>query len=262
MRNNVAFLCFISAIFILSSCNSVNPQEKAIESSNQQKQLVNASAENLETQGTADNSIRAVGMQKEGRLLVRPATKATVSPLGSPSCYGQETDLRWYGDYEAVWEADSEGIMILQQTDQVRPNETAQWTLSSEMEKRYEQFAEKKDEELLRKLSPLDVFKFYVKASEAGDYEVSYALFIKDPDYDIPSYQSYINDISNDKVTIERSRKMWTELKQTHELVEEIDEKSAVIWMTDGIGNPKEEKAFQLIQNREGIWKVAWMPLQ
>jgi hypothetical protein len=29
--------------------------------------------------------------------------------LGAPSCYGVETDLRWTGDYEVVWESASAG---------------------------------------------------------------------------------------------------------------------------------------------------------
>jgi hypothetical protein len=57
-----------------------------------------------------DDSIRAIGTHPDGRLLVRPTSKASVAPLGAPSCYGLETDLRWSGDYEAVWESKSDGI--------------------------------------------------------------------------------------------------------------------------------------------------------
>jgi hypothetical protein len=49
-------------------------------------------------------SIRAVGEHPSGQILVQPASLATRAPLGSPSCYGQETDLGWRGDYEAVWQ--------------------------------------------------------------------------------------------------------------------------------------------------------------
>lgn len=48
--------------------------------------------------------IRAAGLHEQGRLVVKPATQAKVAPLGAASCYGQETDLSWHGDYEAVWE--------------------------------------------------------------------------------------------------------------------------------------------------------------
>jgi hypothetical protein len=56
-----------------------------------------------------DDSIRAIGTHSDGRLLVKPASKAGAAPLGAPSCLGLETDLRWSGDYEVVWESKSEG---------------------------------------------------------------------------------------------------------------------------------------------------------
>ncbi|KRE91143.1 hypothetical protein ASG89_34450 [Paenibacillus sp. Soil766] len=56
-----------------------------------------------------DDSIRAIGTHSDGRLLVKPVSKAGVAPLGAPSCFGVETDLRWSGDYEVVWESKSEG---------------------------------------------------------------------------------------------------------------------------------------------------------
>ncbi|MBO9596823.1 MAG: hypothetical protein J7559_03230 [Cohnella sp.] len=56
-----------------------------------------------------DDSIRAIGTAPGGRLLVQPASKATVVALGAPSCYGQAEDLKWQGDYKAVWEPDDGG---------------------------------------------------------------------------------------------------------------------------------------------------------
>lgn len=67
------------------------------------------SPEGGEVKKKEDNSIRAVGTQPEGRLIVRPLSKASVAPLGVPSCYGQETDLDWDGDYEVVWESKADG---------------------------------------------------------------------------------------------------------------------------------------------------------
>lgn len=50
-----------------------------------------------------DTSVRAVGTRQEGRLTVQPASQAVQEALGAPSCYGLDTDIRWSGDYEAVW---------------------------------------------------------------------------------------------------------------------------------------------------------------
>lgn len=56
-----------------------------------------------------DASIRAIGTHADGRLLVKPQIRASVETLGAPSCYGLETDHRWTGDYELMWEAKSDG---------------------------------------------------------------------------------------------------------------------------------------------------------
>ncbi|NRF94793.1 hypothetical protein HQN89_28270 [Paenibacillus frigoriresistens] len=57
-----------------------------------------------------DDSIRAIGTHPDGRLIVRPVSNAKVATLGAPSCYGLETDFRWSGEYEVVWESTSNGI--------------------------------------------------------------------------------------------------------------------------------------------------------
>lgn len=56
-----------------------------------------------------DNSVRAIGTHQDGRLLIKPASQANVATLGAPSCYGVDTDLRWSGDYEVLWEPASGG---------------------------------------------------------------------------------------------------------------------------------------------------------
>lgn len=137
------------------------------------------------------------------------------------------------------------------------------WSFASaDIEKLYGRFAEEKDDELLRELSPLDVFRFYAKASEAGDYSTQYALYIKDSGYEVPSYKSFLNDISQDQGEADRSRQKWAELKSSYALTEEIDGNRALIRMSNGTGNVEDEKGFQLIKNKDGIWKAAWMPMQ
>ncbi|HIW35150.1 MAG TPA: hypothetical protein IAA29_20455 [Candidatus Paenibacillus intestinavium] len=166
-----------------------------------------------------------------------------------------ETLFTWQSDKFVRTECEGCGM--------ITPAFSEHWSFSStELEELYDLFAEKKDDELLRGLSPLDVFKFYVKASESGDLDTEYALFIKDPDHEVPSYNSYINDISRAQEGMERSKQMWVELKQIYGLTEELDGDSALIPISKGNGNREEEKGFQLVRNKNGIWKVAWMPMQ
>lgn len=140
----------------------------------------------------------------------------------------------------------------------------AQWLpASQEQEELYARYAEEQDEELLRGLAPLDVFRFYVKASESKDLSTQYALYIKDPGYEVPSYKTFINDISRDQDALDRSGQIWGQLQAAgYGLREEIDGDHALIRMSNGSGKPEEDKGFQLVKNRGGIWKAAWMPMQ
>ncbi|SEN03955.1 hypothetical protein [Paenibacillus sp. OV219] len=56
-----------------------------------------------------DNSVRAIGEAAGGQLIVKPASHATAVPLGAPSCYGLESDIKWQGDYEAYWATKGKG---------------------------------------------------------------------------------------------------------------------------------------------------------
>jgi len=166
----------------------------------------------------------------------------------------KETLYTWQGDKFVRTECEGCGMSV--------PAEAEQWVLSKETEELYSRFAEKKEDELLRGLSPLDVFKFYVKASEASDYETQYALFIKDSDHEVPSYKTYINEISRDQEALDRAKQMWAELKESYGLTEEIEDDQALIRISNGSGNNEEDKGFQLVKNKDGIWKAAWMPMQ
>lgn len=76
----------------------------------------------------ANVGVRAVGKSSAGTLEIRPKKDGDerISLLGAPSCYGLETDLNFWGDYEVYFRdsADHEtlvreliGIDIVQRTD-------------------------------------------------------------------------------------------------------------------------------------------------
>ncbi|MCM3782671.1 hypothetical protein M3231_06780 [Neobacillus mesonae] len=50
--------------------------------------------------------IRAIGQHTDGRLVVRENEDVKSSLMGAPSCYGLETDTKWTGNFEVVWEPD------------------------------------------------------------------------------------------------------------------------------------------------------------
>ncbi|RKN84489.1 hypothetical protein [Paenibacillus ginsengarvi] len=60
-----------------------------------------------------DVSVRAIGTHSEGLIVIKPANQAKVAALGAASCYGQETDLNWRGDYAVYWEPKTGGATSL-----------------------------------------------------------------------------------------------------------------------------------------------------
>ncbi|AKG33953.1 hypothetical protein [Paenibacillus durus] len=108
MRIKMALMVTILAL--LSACvNSVDKENLAIHVNND----TTTSSPNSSSMATEakreDNSIRAIGTNQDGRLLVKPASQANVATLGASSCLGVDSDLRWLGDYEMLWEPTSGG---------------------------------------------------------------------------------------------------------------------------------------------------------
>ncbi|WP_165452376.1 hypothetical protein [Paenibacillus thalictri] len=55
---------------------------------------------------------------------------------------------------------------------------------------------------------------------------------------------------------------MWAELKASYGLTEEVEGDRALIRISNGSGNKEDEKGFQLVKSKDGIWKAAWLPMQ
>lgn len=51
-----------------------------------------------------DSSVRAIAVHQDGKIIIKPESHASSEVLGAPSCYGLETDLKWTGDYEVLWD--------------------------------------------------------------------------------------------------------------------------------------------------------------
>lgn len=103
MKVKMALMVIMLVLF--SACtNKVEMENTAIRIDTESiKSLPDSSSAALEA-SKEDNSVRAIGIHQDGRLVIKPDTHANVSTLGAPSCYGVETDLSWSGDYEVLWE--------------------------------------------------------------------------------------------------------------------------------------------------------------
>jgi hypothetical protein len=131
--------------------------------------------------------------------------------------------------------------------------------LSEELIEIYNRFAETKDDEVLRGLRPIEIFKFYFYAYEQKDFETQYALFIQDDMYIkvFPTVSDFLSAVQSENRE-DQLKFIEEEIKNNDTLEEVINsERNAVILVSA-------EKAlgFGLTLNENGIWKVNWLPFQ
>lgn len=125
-------------------------------------------------------------------------------------------------------------------------------SLSPELDVIYQEYAIDKNDERLRGLSPLEIFQLYVKAELEGDYETQYWLYIQDKEsLQVETVKQYVNDVKK-----QGTEPLITE-HVNNPLLKEVypDEKHAYIPLEDGL-------SFGFTKDRNGIWKVNWLPLQ
>jgi SH3-like domain-containing protein len=140
---------------------------------------------------------------------------------------------------------------------------TENWLMTSEEIKGYERYAASRDENLLRGLSPIQIFRYYVQAQLNRDEKTVYALLIQDEGFTVPDYDTYINEISNDTGLAQRTWRLWDRLMMGYRLGEEVESGQATITIRPTFGGTVEDvRGFQLLRNKAGIWKVAWLPMQ
>ncbi|WP_370222621.1 hypothetical protein [Cytobacillus sp.] len=141
---------------------------------------------------------------------------------------------------------------------QLALNINAELVLPEPLNHVYKEFSLRGTDEILRGLSPAEVFQLYLFAEEIEDYSTQYALFNHDPEIGkpFPTLNHYLNAIS-ESPSIPEEQTLLHRVKNAH--LEEVisDDSSAYISISeeDGFG-------FGLSKNSEGIWKVNWMPTQ
>ncbi|SEG65244.1 hypothetical protein [Paenibacillus sp. UNC499MF] len=139
-----------------------------------------------------------------------------------------------------------------------------QWYFTQqEMSDRYEDFAKTRTDDSLKGLEPIDIFRYYVTASEKGDWETVYALLVKGSDYATPSREQYLTEIGREPDADKQAKQKWDALRKDYMLYQEISGDSASIVMTKrGSVSAEDKKGFSLTRNKAGIWKVSWLPMQ
>lgn len=142
----------------------------------------------------------------------------------------------------------------------------SKWSIPPELFPLYQSYSDTGSEEPLRGLSPLDIFRLYMLASHHQDNEILYRLLIKGEEHGTPSLEEYLADVKADPEVWKRSIVNWVMWQQSYYLQEEINGDEALIRMSprrNASGTiAEDEKAFRLVRNEDGIWKVGWLAMQ
>ncbi|MFC3771113.1 hypothetical protein [Paenibacillus sp. GCM10012303] len=126
----------------------------------------------------------------------------------------------------------------------------------------YQAFSKTKKDEMLMGIEPLDIFRIYMYASEKGDYETVYALFIQGNSYGTPSREEYLSGATKDPVIQEQSKNQWATWKKSYRLQEEVKGTQVTIRMISPDPLNRNGSSLRMIKNEKGIWKVAWPAMQ
>ncbi|MGA5688555.1 hypothetical protein [Cytobacillus pseudoceanisediminis] len=141
---------------------------------------------------------------------------------------------------------------------QLALNNNTELVLREPLNHVFKEFSLRGTDEILRGLSPSEVFQLYLFAEEIEDYYTQYALFNHDQDIGkpFPTLNHYLNAISESS-SIPEEQTLLHRVKNARLEEVIIDDSSAYISISeeDGFG-------FGLSKNSEGIWKVNWMPTQ
>lgn len=128
--------------------------------------------------------------------------------------------------------------------------------LSPEEEKQYANLKKDLDSKHLQGLEPLSIAKIYVQAILDNAYDVEYALYTDREDAVQWSKEEHDAIPEADRGTLEENEKIFQNISNGEFI--QVDENAGYIQYDTG----HETKAFQLLKNDDGIWQVAFMPLQ
>lgn len=136
-------------------------------------------------------------------------------------------------------------------------------TLSSEELNVYNNYKEAYDEEILKALEPLAVMKLYIHAGMEKDYETEWELYTKEEKQLGWDKEYHMNNIP-DK---DRGRSFDVFEKPINIRIDSDEDYAYISWEDkyleeyDGFGTPF-RFCFSLVKSKDGIWKVAFTPMQ
>lgn len=134
-----------------------------------------------------------------------------------------------------------------------------QFTLTAEEQQIYHAFNETFDQQVLAGLEPMSVAKLYIEASANQDHDMMYALYTDREEWiawseeEDKEHREIVNDSAEDIYTYFQHFNDGV-FHQTSEYEGTVEFEAAE--------NRDIPSIFNLIQNENGIWQVAFMPIQ
>ncbi|VXB72134.1 conserved hypothetical protein [Bacillus sp. 349Y] len=139
------------------------------------------------------------------------------------------------------------------------PIKVAPLVLTDEESEAYASFSENLDQEILRSLSPMSIAKIYVQAILDEKDEVRYELYTDRPDYIMWTKEEDEQFPKQDKGNRRLTEEAYNHLAEG-EFVETGEDEGYIKYYRSK--DPDSMMGFNLIRNENGIWQVAFMPIQ
>ena len=134
--------------------------------------------------------------------------------------------------------------------------ELAFFELSTKEENVYMDFQKDLNIEHLRGLDPISVAKLYVKAGLDKKFDVQYALYTDRKDYVQWTKEDDEKIPESHRGTVEQAIKQFKNI-DTGKFIQRNDYEGYIEY-NSGEG----KNGFQMIKNEDGIWQVAFLPIQ
>jgi hypothetical protein len=136
---------------------------------------------------------------------------------------------------------------------------TSAFQLSSSEQEVYDRFSKDLHEQDLQELEPLSIAKLYVQASLDNKQEVVYALYTDRKDHVRWSKEEDAKIPASDRATKEQILKTFHNI-QTGTFVQTSDFEGYIEYQPSQ--GEASKSGFQMIKDEDGIWNVAFMPIQ
>lgn len=137
-------------------------------------------------------------------------------------------------------------------------------SLSNRELENFQKYSETENEQLLKDLSPLEVFKYYYHAFRVNDQQTLYNLYIKGDAYGAPSRKDFLKEMGKKEIEqLQALGKFQYHIKDFAQI--NYDDKTSYIQINFEEGSEVAKSQpwnFKLIKNSQDIWKVDWVPLE